>query len=453
MDTDITALTDDQLTDEITTWAGRIAAAEAHLIDLVAELDRRGSWFGPGLLSTAHWLSWRLGMGLKAAHERVRVARALPTLPLTNDAFHAGRLSWTQVRAVTRVASADDETTYLECARHASGAQLEKLVRGVRRARKPSEDAADPERAAWLMRTRLSYDDDGTLVVTIRMPAERGAVVIAALEEAMADLDLKTVRRAESSAEDAAAPVAGAAPDGERPDGDMPGVASPTAPRATHADGLYQLCEGYLARVAEDQPGRARRGRARLRVHLDPLSGWSRLPDGELLPPGTMGPGPTSTQEPMRPLTAADLTCHDLGRSRHDPSPALRQLIATIDGERCRFSGCTRRRRLHAHHVTPWARGGPTDLANLVLLCPRHHTLVHAEGFELVLLPDRRLGISTAAGTAVPHRPPLPFQPAQDLIEALQLREPVDARTLPPQTSGDRLDLHYAVAVLVQQAA
>ena len=135
MDTDAAALTDDQLTDEITTWAGRIAAAEAHLIDLVAELDRRGSWFGPGLLSTAHWVSWRLGMGLKAAHERVRVARALLALPLTNDAFHAGQLSWTQVRAVTRVASPDDEATYLECARHASGAQLEKLDHGVRRAR------------------------------------------------------------------------------------------------------------------------------------------------------------------------------------------------------------------------------------------------------------------------------------------------------------------------------
>ena len=165
----------------------------------------------------------------------------------------------------------------------------------------------------------------------------------------------------------------------------------------------------------------------------------------------------------MRPLTTEDLTSHDLGRSRHDPSPALRQLVGTIDGERCRFAGCTRRRRLHAHHVTPWAQGGATDLANLVLLCPRHHTLVHAEGFALVLLPDRRLSISTAAGIAVPHRPPLPFQPAQDLTEALNTQDqstqdqgahaPIDARTLPPQTSGDRLDLHYAVAVLVQQAA
>ncbi len=257
MDTDVAALTFDQLTDEITTWVGRIAAAEAHLIDLVAELDRRGSRFGPGLLSTAHWLSWRLGMGLKAAHEWVRVARALLELPLTNDAFHAGQLSWTQVRAVTRVASPDDEATYLACARHASGAQLEKLVRGVRRARRASDDKDDPERAAWLMRTRLSYDDDGTRVVTISLPAERGAIVVAALEQAMADLhrehvhEHKSVRRSGSSAEDAAGPVANAAP-AASPAATHADAAPETGSvsRATHAQGLFQLCEDYLARVA-----------------------------------------------------------------------------------------------------------------------------------------------------------------------------------------------------------
>lgn len=337
----------------------------------------------------------------QAAHERVRVARALPTLPLTNDAFHAGRLSWTQVRAVTRVASPDDEATYLECARHASGAQSEKLVRGVRRARALSDDTADPERAAWLMRTRLSYDDDGTLVVTIRMPAARGAVFSAALDEAMADLDRESVRRAESCAQDAAGPPAGAPPAASADTAPETG----SVPRATHAEGLFHLCQGHLAGLAEAQPGRARRGRARLCVHIDTLSGWSRLPDGELLPPGTLGASLTCVEEPVRPLTAADLTSRDLGRSRHDPRPALRQLVSTIDGERCRLSCCTRRRRLHAHHVTPWAQGGATDLANLVLLCPRRHTLLHAEGFLLVLLAERRLGISTAAGTAVPHRP------------------------------------------------
>ena len=448
---DIRALSDDELADEITTWAGRIAAAQARLLDLVAELDRRGSWFGPGLLSTAHWLSWRLGMGLTAAHERVRVARALGELPLTSEAFHGGRLSWTQVRAMTRVATPADEATYLECARHATGAQLEKLVRGVRRAQKLADDAADPERAAWRLRTRLAYDDDGTLILSIRMPAERGPAVIAALEEAMADLDRQRTAAPATLDVEAASAQPSSAEDA--------GVTDPAptpAPRATHAEGLLHLCQSYLGAIAEDQPARARRGRARLRVHIDPLSGWSRLHDGELLPPGACtAPPAVAIPNPaeLRPLVAADLTRHDLGRTRHDPSPALRELLGVIDGERCRFSGCTRRRRLHAHHVLPWAKDGSTDLANLVLLCARHHALVHAEGFQLVLLPDRRLRIATADGTAVPHRPALPFQPAKDVLDALQFGPPIVAGTLPPHTSGDRLDLHYAVAVLVQQAA
>src|SRR5688572_8585416 len=101
--TDLSALTDDQVADEIHTMAGRIAAGEARLLELIAEYDRRGAWHGTGILSLAHWLSWKLGMGLKPAYERVRVARALEELPLIRDAYRAGRMSWSQVRAVTRV--------------------------------------------------------------------------------------------------------------------------------------------------------------------------------------------------------------------------------------------------------------------------------------------------------------------------------------------------------------
>ena len=91
---------------------------------LIGEFDRREAWGGPGMLSCAHWLSWRVGMGLKAAHERVRVARALRGLPLVAATFSEGRLSWTQVRAITRVAAAEDEATWVELATNATGAQL-----------------------------------------------------------------------------------------------------------------------------------------------------------------------------------------------------------------------------------------------------------------------------------------------------------------------------------------
>lgn len=83
----LTELSDEQVADEITTWAGRVAAGHARLLSLIGEFDRREAWSGPGLLSCAHWLSWRVGMGLKAAHERVRVARALADLPVLVKAF------------------------------------------------------------------------------------------------------------------------------------------------------------------------------------------------------------------------------------------------------------------------------------------------------------------------------------------------------------------------------
>lgn len=198
--TNLVDLSDEQVADEITTWAGRVAAGEARLLTLIGEFDRREAWSGPGLLSCAHWLSWRLGMGLTAAHERVRVARALQGLPLLVEAFGAGQLSWTQVRAVTRVATGADEASWVEVARSATGAQLERLVRGVRRAQRIEKDATDPEQAAWRNQARISYDEDGTLVISVRLPAEQGAVVLAAVEQARAVGDAQ--HGPEPSAED-----------------------------------------------------------------------------------------------------------------------------------------------------------------------------------------------------------------------------------------------------------
>ncbi|MDP9219224.1 MAG: HNH endonuclease [Actinomycetota bacterium] len=433
-------MSNDQLAEQITTWAGRIAAGEAQLVRLIGEFDRREAWGGPGLLSCGHWLSWRLGMGLKAAHERVRVARALPLLPVTAAAFAAGRLSWTQVRAITRVATPADEDTYVELARHATGAQLERLVRGVRRAQRIAEDEADPEAAAYRMRTRVTYDTDGTLILSVRLPAEHGAVLVAALEQARDEVD----RAAQADRPAAADPAATCGKPSSAEDTDTTLATRPVP--ASLADGLLHLARSHLQTAAADRPHATRRHRARLIAHVDPLSGWARLHDGELLPPGTAPPLPQPLR--LRPVTAADHTVHDLHRTARHPGQALRDLLGTLDGNRCRYPGCTRRRHLHAHHVIPWAEGGPTDLANLILVCPRHHTLIHDQHHDLTLHPDRHLTITTANGTSVPHRPPPPWQPAGHLDPGSQ----ITPDTLPPNAC-DRLHLHYAVAVLMQQAA
>ncbi len=159
----------------------------------IGEFDERRAWAVPGVLSCAHWLCWRLGMGQNAAGERVRVARALRRLPATSAAFAAGRLSFTQVRAISRVATGGDEQDYIAMARHATGGQLERLVSGVRRARKlhqrrkaaeAAAAAGEPPPVAERIRVFSRYDGDGDLHITIRAGAADGAVLLAAIDAA-----------------------------------------------------------------------------------------------------------------------------------------------------------------------------------------------------------------------------------------------------------------------------
>src|SRR5215218_127393 len=122
----------DRLAEEITELASHIHAATCRWLGLVAEFDRRGGWFDWGCRSCAQWVSWRCGIAPVAAREHVRVARRLAHLPLIRAAFAEGRLSYSQVRALTRVEKVEKEEELLSLARHATAAQLERLVRAYR---------------------------------------------------------------------------------------------------------------------------------------------------------------------------------------------------------------------------------------------------------------------------------------------------------------------------------
>src|SRR5262245_28410281 len=99
-----------ELESELLGLAGHIAAAECRFLQLLAEFDDRNGWAGDGIRSCAHWLSWRAGMSLRTATEHLRVARALQNLPAIREAFAAGRLSYSKVRAITRIAGSDGST-------------------------------------------------------------------------------------------------------------------------------------------------------------------------------------------------------------------------------------------------------------------------------------------------------------------------------------------------------
>jgi len=171
----------DALEREITDLCAQINAASYRLLQLVAELDDEAPW---GLVSCAHWLNWRCGIGMNAAREKVRVEHALKQLPLISASFATGGLSFSKVRAVTRIADPENEKKLLDLARYATAAQVEKLVRAYRSVgRREERERAVAQHAAREL--NYYYDDDGSLVIRARLPAEEGAVVLQALNAAM----------------------------------------------------------------------------------------------------------------------------------------------------------------------------------------------------------------------------------------------------------------------------
>ena len=178
----------DELEREITDLCAQINAASYRLLQLIAKLDDEEPWGAWGLQSCAHWLNWRCGISLNAAREKVRVAHALKDLPAISANFESGCLSFSKVRALTRIADSTNEAELLELAFHATAAQVEKLVRAYRSVEGQSDRLAECDQAMAQHAAReLNYyhDDDGSLVIRARLPVEAGAVVLQALNAAM----------------------------------------------------------------------------------------------------------------------------------------------------------------------------------------------------------------------------------------------------------------------------
>jgi len=122
------------LENQITTLSANIYAAEYRWLCLLAQFDELEGWCGKGIKSFAHWLNWKCGISLTAGREKVRVARKLGELPLTSKAMSEGRLSYSKVRAITRIATAENEQDLLYIAKNGTAENLEKTVRLYREA-------------------------------------------------------------------------------------------------------------------------------------------------------------------------------------------------------------------------------------------------------------------------------------------------------------------------------
>src|SRR5437870_13574763 len=118
----------DRLGDEIAELSAHLDAATARLLDLIRDFDARGGW-NTGFSSCAAWLTWRVGLEPGAAREWVRVARALGTLPRLVHALARGEISYSKVRAVTRVATPETEERLLAVAKAGTAAHVERIGR------------------------------------------------------------------------------------------------------------------------------------------------------------------------------------------------------------------------------------------------------------------------------------------------------------------------------------
>jgi hypothetical protein len=416
----------DALEQEITELASHIHAATCRWLLLIAEFDRREGWGTWGCRSCAEWVSWRCGIAPVAAREHVRVAHRLESLPRIREAFAEGRLSYSKVRALCRLEDVEREDDLLSLARHATAAQLERLVRAYRGV-VAVEAAAGGDRAfeRWVS---WHHEDDGSLVLTARLPAEEGAVVVAALDAARDRLWASGATPGARRADPAQAVDEGGSGDsaesfGEAADRDsaessveaVPSDSAGSSPSAgeRRADALLLVADSFLAGGADGRP-RTGGDRYQVVVHVDAES--LRRPAGRGERCEIDGGAPIAGETARRlacdasivPLIEQAGEPLSVGRKTRSIPPALRRALAARDGG-CRFPGCGARRFVDAHHIEHWAHGGATELSNLVQLCRHHHRLLHEGGYTVRSRGDGGLTFHRPDGRRIatcPANPP-----------------------------------------------
>ena len=491
----------ERLADRIAELAARIQAATYELLVLIHQFDQREGW--SGFTSCAHWLSWRIGLAPGAAREKVRVARALADLPLLNDAMRRGVVSYSKVRAVTRVATPETEQTLLDVTLAGTAAHVEQVVRAWRRVDRVAEATDDQRRHAGRV-LHTWVDDDGMVVIRGRLTPEVGAVVRRALEAALDEERRAAATREPDPVDDAT----GVAPSFGQRQADALGMVAERALASgldggTASDRYQVVVHVDAATLAEDadvpagtsppahaatgHPAggadrRARAGKRDLAGNVRPVRRSSRTCPGPGRPrhERERAPGPAAASAAVRrgqaaleeaggihvsAATARRLACDaatvgmrhgpegqvlDVGRKTRTISPALRRALAARDRQ-CRFPGC-QARRCDAHHIRHWAHGGATALDNLVLLCRRHHRAVHEEGFSVTIDPSGAAQFVRPDGRPLPAAPPAPdwdgapLEPTANQLAAAGIE--IDGNTATPAWRGERLDLQWAIGLL-----
>jgi hypothetical protein len=435
---------------EITELCSYIYAAESRLLTLIHEFDKKQYWADLGLHSCAHWLNFKCGIGMNAAREKVRVAHALAKLPKISEGFANGALSYSKVRAMTRIADETNEDYLLMIARHGTAHHVEKLVSKFRTAKR-MQDAKTADEQHKNRELTHYYDHDGCLVINARLPAEQGALIVKALEMAM---DAAFAGATSDDVNDVHPEGASTAvtSEGREPKEHEPTEHEPIAAR--RADALAEIAETYMNN-SESSGSTADRYQVIVHVH----------PEGTLIaamPHIEDGPGVTAETSRRIACDSSIITMKEdktgeplsIGRRSRTIPPPMRRALRNRD-KGCRFPGCTNTRFVDGHHIQHWADGGETSLDNLVMLCRRHHHLVHEGGFACGKLHTGEIYFKDQLQQPLESSPVLPGVAANDDVQQWMDREFFDAN-IDSETctakwhAGERMDWDLAVGALFQ---
>jgi hypothetical protein len=420
----------EELEAQITALAGQLNAANYRWLTLIAEFDRRLGWADGKLPSCAHWLNFKCGLNLGAAREKVRVAHALAGLPQIAASMARGELSYSKVRALSRVACPATEETLLMIALHGTAFHVERLVQGYRRAQEAAELSREAQQHAARSVT-YGFAEDGSLILKARLPAVAGAMLIKALDAALESLPENEI---------SAGVVA------ERP----------ISYESRRADALTAVAESFLA---ESGASSTSADRYQVVVHVDAETLHERAPGRCEIEHGPSLPAETVRRlacdaSLLRVLESEQGGPLDVGRKTRSIPPAIRRALNTRDGG-CRFPGCTHQRYVDAHHIEHWADGGQTKLSNLVTLCRLHHRLVHEGEITIETTPGggwRFLHPDGRHFEVIRCTRTLAYD-ADDLEHThAALGIHIDSNTAATRWRGERMDYDLGVWVLCNQA-
>jgi hypothetical protein len=357
----------DDLDQAIVGLTNQINAATYELLVLVRQFDQRVGWLRWGFDNCADWLHWRCDIGLSAAREKVRVAHALLVLPVISAKFAKGRLAYSKVRALTRVATRDSEEELVAFALGHTTSQVEQRCRELRWGTEASKEQAQ---IAYARRSLIMHrnQDKGTVTFTVELPTEQAALVDKALDKAR---ESEPEKQAEFANECWSARQADA----------LVEIANTFLNGSDSNPG--SISDNYLVTVHVDQKALAEgHGRSGL-----PIETVKRLCcDGH-----TVTIVDDENGEPL-----------NIGRKSRTVSTAIKRALRARD-KHCRFPGCRNTRYVDAHHVEHWANGGETSLDTLMLICDKHHRLLHEGDYRIIKDYQDKWTFVRPDGIAIPE--------------------------------------------------